>query len=290
MTAMVPRCTIVAVALFIVASAAVELNAQCCGSATTAFYQPTTVTAYSPVVVQAYQPGWYPGFFLDRIRMRLWGAPNTYVAAYPTTFAAARPVHTVSYATSFAPVSACASCSSVQQVTMRPVVACDPCTACSPCSSCGVIQTSHVEPNGCSCGSSDFSGSTGTSIDVPSGTVVVPDSQQTVPSTGRPEIPEYEPTPEERTSQRPANGSEPGSQNGNEIDPVPANTDTDNATYLEPPKLFDPKDRTAARPVAPVRRALYEQPIGYQHVSARRITITADQAQRDAAGWTSASN
>jgi hypothetical protein len=98
--------------------------------------------------------------------------------------------------------------------------------------------------------------------------------------------------------QRPANGSQQeiqdappaGYQNGDEISPIPQDANSDSATYLEPPKLFDPKDRTAARRISPVHTALYEKPISYRRVSARSVKISAEQARLDAAGWTSASN
>src|SRR5688500_16456453 len=73
-------------------------KAQCCGGATpayyqprTAYYQPAAYTAYPPVAYQTYRTGWYPGYFLDRIRTRLWGSPSTYVAAYPSTYVASYP-------------------------------------------------------------------------------------------------------------------------------------------------------------------------------------------------------
>jgi hypothetical protein len=154
------------------------------------------------------------------------------------------------------------------------------------------MQTSYTESSGCACGPSS------TTIVVPNETVQTPSFEPTAPSTGRPEIPSEEPTPTERTLQRPANGADQAIQdapteaepNGSGYDSAPEATNTDNATYLEPPKLFDPKDRTAQRKIAPVRTALYEQPVGYQRISARHTRITAEQAKRDAAGWTSASH
>jgi hypothetical protein len=302
------RSMIVVAALCAPAFTLVEAQAQCCGGATTAFYQPTPVTAFSPVVVQQSQPGWYPGFFLDRIRTRLWGAPNTFVAVQPTTFVAARPVFATSYVANFAPVSSCSGCSSftasyspcstcapVQQVTMQPVCGCDPCSTCSSCPTSqtfGVSQASYQEPSGCNCATN------GTTIVVPNGTVVTPGSQQSSMSTGQPQIPANEPTPAERSMQKvPANGS------GQEVETPPAGDATgdgsngdqtsegsESATFFQAPKLFDPNDRTAQRRIAPVRTALYEKPAGYQPVSAKRATITSQQAERDAAGWTSASN
>lgn len=64
----------------------------------------------------------------------------------------------------------------------------------------------------------------------------------------------------------------------------------DGATYLQPPKLFDPKDRTAKRgSMAPVHTAVYQQPVSYRQTSiAPRGPISAAQAQQDAIGWSTA--
>jgi hypothetical protein len=56
---------------------------------------------------------------------------------------------------------------------------------------------------------------------------------------------------------------------------------------FEAPKLHDPNDRTAQRSIAPVKTALYREPVRYHNVSTRRVT--AEQARQDAIGWTSAS-
>jgi hypothetical protein len=295
MAANVLRSTIAAALLVIAATAAVEANAQCCGVATTAYYQPATYTAYSPVVYQTNYSGWYPGYFLDRIRARWWGAPrtyvasypstyvasypSTYVASYPSTYVASYPSYTASYAASYAPVSACSTCTAAPQVTMRPLVACDPCSTCSPCSSCGVIQTSYVESSGCaSCGTGGYGA----------------DSSSSTPSNGTPQ-PEIDPnaqTPLERSQMKvPPNGTEPPPAEVPDAatpDDATEGAET-NANYLEPPELFDPKDRTAQHKVSPVRTALYQQAVGHRNVSNARQKITAEQAQRDAAGWTSAS-
>ena len=63
----------------------------------------------------------------------------------------------------------------------------------------------------------------------------------------------------------------------------------DNSTYLEAPKLFSPQDRTAQRSIAPVHNALYNQPASYRQVSTAPIVVTAEQARKDASGWSSAS-
>jgi hypothetical protein len=79
------------------------------------------------------------------------------------------------------------------------------------------------------------------------------------------------------------------------VQPQPgADTETksDNSTYFEPPKLFNPNDRTAKRTsIAPVRTAVFEQPVSYRSTStAKRGPVTDAQAKIDAAGWSSASN
>jgi hypothetical protein len=61
----------------------------------------------------------------------------------------------------------------------------------------------------------------------------------------------------------------------------------ENATMFEAPKLHNPNDRTAQRSIAPVKNALYKQPVGYRKVSTQRVT--AEQARQDAIGWTSVS-
>jgi len=64
----------------------------------------------------------------------------------------------------------------------------------------------------------------------------------------------------------------------------------DNSTYLEAPKLFSPQDRTAQRgSIAPVHTALYKQPASYRQISTADTVVTAEQAHKDAAGWTSVS-
>jgi hypothetical protein len=64
----------------------------------------------------------------------------------------------------------------------------------------------------------------------------------------------------------------------------------DNSTYLEAPKLFSPQDRTAQRgSIAPVHNALYKQPASFRQVSTATTTVTAEQAHKDAEGWSSVS-
>jgi len=102
--------------------------------------------------------------------------------------------------------------------------------------------------------------------------------------------------PQSTSANRPADATTP-----NTVQPEPGtdskNTDpysvkkNDSSTYFEAPKLFQ-KDRTAQRgSIAPVRTALYEQPVTYHQTSAAaRGPVTAAKAQQDAVGWASASH
>jgi hypothetical protein len=64
----------------------------------------------------------------------------------------------------------------------------------------------------------------------------------------------------------------------------------DSGAMFEAPKLFNPKDRTAQRSIAPVRTAVYEQPVSYRNTSTvRRGPVSDEQARIDAIGWTSGS-
>jgi hypothetical protein len=64
---------------------------------------------------------------------------------------------------------------------------------------------------------------------------------------------------------------------------------SDPSTYLEAPMLFSPQDRTAQRNIAPVHNALYKQPALYRQVSTASTVVTAEQARKDASGWSSVS-
>jgi hypothetical protein len=100
--------------------------------------------------------------------------------------------------------------------------------------------------------------------------------------------------PSEQTTNRPADSSTPPAaqpEPAGEVEKDPYKVEkTDNSTYLQPPKLFDPRDRTAKRgSIAPVHTAVYHQPTSYRQTStAPRGPITAEQAQKDAVGWTTA--
>src|SRR5688572_30409704 len=104
----VSRVMVVAVAVSFASLVAADAMAQCCGGGaaavyqpttayyqpTTAYYQPTAYTAAYAPTYQTYRPmfgGWYPGRFLGRINRAIWGVPETYAVAYPTTTVAAYP-------------------------------------------------------------------------------------------------------------------------------------------------------------------------------------------------------
>jgi hypothetical protein len=120
------------------------------------------------------------------------------------------------------------------------------------------------------------------------------DSTNTQPSLGPPEGQGQGQTQPE-TFRKPVEGTDQNAQPatpgpGEETNGSGTTTEAENATYFEAPKLFNPKDRTASRSIAPVRTALYEQPATMRPASAGRVVITKEQAERDAEGWTSLSN
>ena len=183
---------------------------------------------------------------------------------------------------------------------MRPMccASCAPACECAPCSSCATSGVSQASYQSSGCSSCGVPASGGSTIVVPNGTVVAPGAQQGAPSEGyrQPELAPGENVAPERTFQRPANGGmqqptqpEPGGDsNEDELESVLEGDGTESSTYFEPPKLFNPNDRTARRSIAPVRTAIYQQAVSHVNVSAPR-SITAQDAQRDAIGWTSVS-
>jgi hypothetical protein len=70
----------------------------------------------------------------------------------------------------------------------------------------------------------------------------------------------------------------------------PYDVKKDNSTYLQPPALFSPNDRTAQRVMAPVHTAVYQQPASYRAISTAPIKITEEQARQHAADWSSMPN
>ena len=139
-----------ALGALLVATEAAPVNAQCATCVT-----PTV--AYSPVVVQpapVVRTGWYPGYWIDRMRLRRWSAADatvaapaysvgyapSYAAAYPPAYTSAyAPSYTAAYApaatytagytpyiTAYAPMQ-----QAVVQTSYSPVVAAAPCTGCA---------------------------------------------------------------------------------------------------------------------------------------------------------------
>jgi hypothetical protein len=266
----------------------------------------TPIVAYQPVVqpTVTYTPdtGWYPGKLFDTWRLRRYGyntAPATYTATYApytaayapytagyTPYSASYQPYSVGYApavattsyytpyvTAYAPLGQ-------RQVLMRPVVVnsvassgCStcaveaPCSSCDPCSSCasGVAQASYVEQpcSSCAAGSSTFS--------APSST-----SQMTAPTL----------TPQEAAPLR-SNYPPDQQQSPDVTPPDPGPVSSSSSTYLEPPKLFSPRDRTAMNErvnraaSVDVWNAVYSRSITAENVS----TATSTTASAD--GWQS---
>jgi hypothetical protein len=161
-----------------------------------------------------------------------------------------------------------------------------------------VTQTSHVEPACPHCNGGGapvqqntssppspepaappqtFGGSTTnggeTPPSVPQGAAETERREQQKPETNGAETPQ--PGPSDDTTETPP-----------AVDPYKVEPKDAGASF-EAPKLHDPNDRTAQRSIAPVKNALYKQPVAYRNVSTRRIT--AEQAKQDAIGWSSAS-
>ena len=287
------------------------------------------VVAAAPVVTYEPYRGWYPGKWFDNMRMRRWGyaAPTTvtaayapysagyapYTASYAPYTAAYAPAYAVNYApaytttnystpyvTAYAPLGQ-------RQVLMRPVVvqspviatsygdagcstcaapapcaACSACEAAAPCSSCAgstvVEQATYAAAAPCA---SCAQGSSITYAD--SGT-----------SSGS-QTPQPQLTPQEAAPLQSNYPETTSPQNTQKPDPGPATEQkpSDSSTYLQPPALFIPGDRTAqmetAKPVnrAPsvnVWNAVYREPVNADKAS---TSTGRSQAEIDAAGWSS---
>ena len=295
-------------------------------TAYTAAYAPTYTTAYSPVVVQQQPTGWYPGYWLSRANSRIWNGPRRQVVAYqPTTFAqpmwGATAAPACSTCASYAPAApTCSTCTAgyAPSYTASYAPACE--TGCSSCSAAPVVtQVSYEQPAAAPCCAASAQPTT---VAAPPQTYVAPptdtSSLQPTPAPGVANQPpantnvtnDPPPTfnnttasPSSTTTNRPAEPTttappetpvspEPAGDT-NENDPYKVNKD-DNSTYLEMPKLFNPKDRTARRSasIAPVHTAVYKQPVATRTAAAATVTrgpVSDEQARIDAIGWTSAS-
>jgi hypothetical protein len=271
------RRAMVGLALLAMFGVANKANAACCGGGTTAYY-PSTYNAYYGGSYAAAYPattGWYPGYYLNQVRARLWGSPSTYVAAYPTSTyysAGYAPSYSAGYAPSYsagyapayatsyaAPASgsACQSCTAgyapsgcstcgVQQVTMRPVctTACaSPCSSgCSTCSSPVVTQTSHVQPASSTCCANTQAvhvqqeSATSTRTPEPAPLQTFDSStSNNGSSSGGPSLPPNSDAAIQREEQKPP-------MNGNDLQPIPGDDTNDAAGDSEVEDPYKVKD------------------------------------------------
>ena len=280
------------VAVLFIGGTALNASAQCasCGVPAVASYSPANYSVgYAPVAyTTAYAPattGWYPGYYMDRIRTNWWNRRAATTAYYPTTYAVGY-APAVTYA-SYAPVaSGCSTC------TVGYAPACSTCSACTVsyapactgcavgCADCGVAtvtQASYVEPAGSciNCGVPSAASSVPSSAYVPSAS-----------STPQPQIAPTEAVPQERTyeTQRPM--TDPANHNHTTpIEPEPASDASEESAKFEAPQLFNPSDRTAELHKAPVQTAIYHKPV--ETATARVQTVSYQQAVADADGWVS---
>jgi hypothetical protein len=264
----------------------------------TTAYAPTYTTAYAPTYTTAYAPaytttnsGWYPGYWLGRANRSIWGVPQTtyyaptYTAAYATT---AYYAPTTSYYAGYA-APACSTCTASYAPACSSCSTCSTCTAsyapaCSACSTCGTTVVSGASscPN-CTAGTVSQAAYTEST---PSSTYVPPTSGSTS-TEPTPSLDLDELVPHERSMdvQKP-------------VTPEPAPADdteaSDESANFQAPTLLDPNDRTAQRHMAPVWTAVYHRIGGaapaVQPISHSEPTSSAEQAEADAAGWTSAAN
>jgi hypothetical protein len=142
-----------------------------------------------------------------------------------------------------------------------------------------VSQASYQTSDCASCGTS-YQSTTSTST--PDSAYAPPQQQQ----QSQPELAPNESPPAERTFRKeetPDVTPDPYAVPDDESDLQ----DSGSATYFEAPQLFNPSDRSAARPATPVWQAVYHKPVDERTVATQPVTW--QQAQQDAAGWTSAS-
>jgi hypothetical protein len=257
-------------------------------------YQPATYA--QPV---AYQTGWYPGYLLDRIGASLWGQPRTYVAAYPASYSVgyAPTYQTVAHQVALTSYSSCATCGcnpcGCQSVVMRPVTCCDPCStcACSPCT-CG-------DPCGCSScadGCDTCAGGCGTGTASPAvyaapsncPSCATPAGTSSSAPASAPRTFYEEPQPELSPDANPAPQTYgPGSQGDSPTSGDSYGSGTNSASYLEAPRLFNPRDRTTQRTPVPVRAAIYEKSPGEVSTAVIPTSVGGRQrAELAARAWT----
>ena len=261
------------------------------------FAAPTTVTAVTPtwstaVPVTAAMP--VTSTFVPQTVNFAPMATTTFMAPTVTAFAPLgqrqvlmRPVVVQSpvVATSFVD-SGCSTCAAP-----APCSACSACDAAAPCSSCAgstfVEQATFASAAPAPCAGC----AQGSSITYADQGAV----QQQAPMSGN-QTPQPALTPQEAAPLRsnyPQQNSTSTQENSTQTpDPGPAAVKpSESSTYLEPPALFIPGDRTAQETAKPVNRApsvnvwnaVYREPAGVDNVST--TTTSATQAEIDAQGW-----
>ena len=248
---------------------------------TTAYAPATYTTAYAPAYT-TYSSGWYPGYWLGRVNRAVWGYPTT--TYYAPTYTAAY-ANTAYYAPSYA--STCSTC------TASYAPACSTCTAsyapaCSTCSACSVSYA----PDCSTCSTCDACAATGsTCASCAAGTVTQATYTETVAAPATTTYGTQSTTSAELTPALSPNANVPTERTPQEVEkplqPEPKADATDeSATNLQAPKLFDPSDRTAELHKAPVWTAVLHKLSGTEPTAQ---PVSWQQAERDAAGWTSAS-
>jgi len=268
----------------------------------TTAYAPAYTTAYAPAYTTAYAPaydsGWYPGRFVGRVNRAIWGYPTTTYYA-PTYTAAYAPTYTAAYATTaYYAAPACSTCAaSYAQPACSACSAgyapapCSTCSACSAsyapaCSTCGTCDACTAAAPACpNCTASTVAPATYTEAVAPPPVTTYGTTSTSAAPTNEPQ-PTIDPNlnlPAERSELKTQKPEVPEAATQPEPQPGPAD---DSATNLQAPKLFDPNDRTAQRHMAPVWTAEYHK-VGGARPTAQPISL--QQVERDAEGWTSAS-
>ena len=256
---------------------------------------PTYTTSYAPYTA-SYVP--YTASY----------APTTYTAAYrpyvtsyaPLVRTVARPVVQTSY---YVPASPCNTCvqTVARQVVLSPVVSsacsvCQPgCTGCSVCSSCstcsgGVSQAAYTEPGCSSCASGSAT------IEYTNPTPAA-GGNQVGPNTGQPQLGPNEPipstsnygakkTPDPAPAKEQEAETDPYGLDGDKAEDAPG----DSNTSWDPPRLLDPRDRTARRSSSSrvsvgVHNAVYTQNLTNNAV--KRTSYKSVSNPIDADGWSS---
>ena len=255
--------------------------------ATTAAYTPYTAayTPYSlgyPSYTAAYRP--YVTAYAPLVPAGSVGtcAGCTQTAYYAAAVTVARPV-----AMSPVVASACSTCSydPCSCSTSCSTCGCNPCS-CSTCDS-GVSQAIYSEPGCTSC-----AGAAVPEYSMPGTSVPSVTTPEVGPSTPRPELRNKQPAPADSIYHR-SHPVEAEEDPLHSLDPIPEG-DGESSTYIEPPKLFMPGDRTAergssTRPTVDVRKAIYQNQVDTNSVSQSSRKPGQTRGEIDAVGWSSVS-